>query len=195
MSILRKLKTPVFKAEGIQHIDRTAYELEFFDGPRLAASLSLGEILSLPQTTLNLRMTSVSGWSVRANWQGVLWQDMMSRAGLPDTAQFVVFESPSEYTTNVYGEDILPDRWIFCHSVDGEHLEDEYGGPLRMIIPNLWGYKCCKWLVKVRYCDKNEPGYWETRGYTDRGLIEPGETLDVNTGTKRPIAGGEVLEF
>jgi len=36
---------------------------------------------------------------------------------------------------------------------------------------------------------------WEDRGYTRSGIIEPGYTLDVNTDTRRPIAGGEVTEF
>ena len=151
--------------------------------------------MKLPQATLNCRMTSVSGFSVRANWQGVLWRDMMSHVGEPEDFKYIIFESPGGYTTNCYREDLLPDRWIFCHSVDGEPLEPEYGGPLRMIIPNLWGYKSCKWLTGVRFSMSNEPGFWETRGYTDRGLIEPGTMLDVNTQTERPIRGGEVTEF
>jgi len=32
--------------------------------------------------------------------------------------------------------------------VEGEPIEPEYGGPLRMVIPNLWGYKSCKWLAR-----------------------------------------------
>lgn len=195
MSILKNLNTPVFKAEGIQHLDKTTYGLAFFDGSYEIKSLSFDEILALPQTTLNLRMTSVSGWSVRANWQGVLWRDMMEHVGAAENPKFVIFESPSEYTTNCYGDDILPGRWLFCHSVDGELLEDEYGGPIRMLIPNLWGYKSCKWLVRVSFSSTNKPGFWETRGYTDRGLIEKGETLDINTGKIRQITGGEVMEF
>ena len=43
--------------------------------------------------------------------------------------------------------------------------------------------------------DTDKGGYWEDRGYTESGIIEPGFTLDVNTGTRRPIPGGEVTEF
>jgi DMSO/TMAO reductase YedYZ molybdopterin-dependent catalytic subunit len=64
-----------------------------------------------------------------------------------------------------------------------------------MVIPNLWGYKSCKWLGKIDFIDQMEGGYWEDRGYTRSGMIEPGFTLDINTQTRKPISGGEVLDF
>ncbi len=195
MSILKRLNTPVFKAEGLLHIPREKAFVEFLVDQKTIATLSYYDILKLPQTTLNLRLTSVSGWSVRANWQGVLWKDMVDSIGIADDSKFIVFASEREYTTNVYREDVLTDRWLFCIGVDGEPIEDEYGGPVRMIIPNLWGYKSCKWLASVRFTNANESGYWETRGYTDRGLIAAGVTLDVNSGLERKISGGEVMDF
>lgn len=196
MTILKDLTTPIFKAEGIPKFDRFSYHVEVFHDNKLLKIIPLTDIMKLPQTTLNARMTSVSGWSVRADWNGVLWKDMMTAIGAVDPFEFVIFENTEgTYTTNCYKEDILPERWIVCHSVGGEPLEVEYGGPLRMIVPNLWGYKSCKWLGKIRFCSKNESGYWETRGYTDRGQIEEGTTKDVNTGEIRDIAGGEVTAF
>ena len=64
-----------------------------------------------------------------------------------------------------------------------------------MIIPNLWGYKSCKWLGKVEMIDREERGYWEDRGSSRPGLIEPGVTFDINIKTRRPISGGEITEF
>jgi DMSO/TMAO reductase YedYZ molybdopterin-dependent catalytic subunit len=64
-----------------------------------------------------------------------------------------------------------------------------------MVIPNLWGYKSCKWLGRIDFIDQMEGGYWEDRGYTRSGMIESGFTLDINTKARRPIKGGEVTEF
>ena len=64
-----------------------------------------------------------------------------------------------------------------------------------MVIPNLWGYKSCKWLSVIEFIREEEGGYWEDRGYTWSGVIEPGFTLDINTKTRRPIKGGEITEF
>lgn len=195
MTILKDMRTPVFKEEGMPSIDPGRHSVSFEGHSEKKLILTMEDILNLPQSTLDCRMTSVSGFSVRANWQGVLWKDIIERIGPVKKFDYVMFESVGGYTTNAYAKDILPDRWMFCHSVNGESLEAEYGGPLRMIIPNLWGYKSCKWLSKVFFSEKNIPGFWETHGYSDRGLIEPGTTLDINTGERKDIRGGEVLDF
>ena len=84
---------------------------------------------------------------------------------------------------------------MLVYGVAGEALETEYGGPLRTVIPNLWGYKSCKWLVRIEFCNEMLGGYWEDRGYTRSGIIEPGTILDINTRTKRQIKGDEITEF
>ena len=38
-------------------------------------------------------------------------------------------------------------------------------------------------------------GYWEDKGYTQSGKIEPGYMLDMNTGQRRAVKGGEILDF
>ncbi|MFH2127731.1 MAG: molybdopterin-dependent oxidoreductase, partial [Pseudomonadota bacterium] len=73
--------------------------------------------------------------------------------------------------------------------------ETDFGGPLRMLVPHLWGYKSAKWLAGVTLGDKMLGGFWEDRGYTREGIIEPGVTLDLNSGQRRAIRGGEVTEF
>jgi DMSO/TMAO reductase YedYZ molybdopterin-dependent catalytic subunit len=92
-------------------------------------------------------------------------------------------------------KDLENPRVLLAYEVNGEPIELEYGGPLRMVIPNLWGYKSCKWLGRIDFMSHMEGGYWEDRGYTRSGIIEPGSTLDMNTKTRRPITGGEVTEF
>ncbi len=99
------------------------------------------------------------------------------------------------YSTTVALKDLDTPRVILAYEVNKEPLEREYGGPLRMVIPNLWGYKSCKWLASVELTDRMKGGYWEDRGYPREAAIEPGTTLDVNTGERRPIAGGEVMDF
>ena len=64
-----------------------------------------------------------------------------------------------------------------------------------MVIPNLWGYKSCKWIVKATFTDSMETGYWESRGYTIQGKIEAGVTMDVNSGKRKVISDGEVTEW
>lgn len=196
MTTLKEMNTPVFAAEGILHISRPDYKLETIGLVERPVTLSLHEVMNtLPNTVMNRRLTSVSGWSVRANWNGVLWKDFVNYVQPLNNARYVLFSSAREYTTAVWIPDLLASDSMLAWGVDDELLEDQYGGPLRLVVPNLWGYKSCKWLTKIQFIEKYQTGYWELRGYSHRGLIEPGETLDVNTQKWRPISGGEVIDF
>ena len=196
MSILKELSVPIFKAGGIPSIDLRTYALSAGGLLEKEYHFSWREILALPKSKVDCRLTSVSGWSVRAHWAGIKWNDFLKQISLPPEANHVRFTAVGEgYATVVQLEDLENPRVLLAYEVNGEPIEPEYGGPLRMVIPNLWGYKSCKWLGRIDFINHMEGGYWEDRGYTRSGIIEPGITLDMNTKTRRPIHGGEVTEF
>ena len=196
MSILKDLGVPVFKAGGMPTIDLDTYSLSVGGLIKQERPFPWREILSWPRSRVNARLISVSGWSVRADWEGVLWRDFLNQILVDPKARFVRFTSVGGgYSTTVPNEDLEHPRVLLAYGVQGDSIEPEYGGPLRMVIPNLWGYKSCKWLGRIEFIAHEEGGYWEDRGYTRSGAIEAGYTLDINTRTKRPIPGGEVTGF
>lgn len=201
--MLARLKTPVFNAERYRPKDETNPEAGFLlrvDGlvrnPRV---LTLPEIKEMPRSRADTRLTSVSGFSVRAGWEGVSWADFLGSCGPEEAASHATFYSAggerTVYTTTVSLEDLAKPRVLLVHSVEGEPLEWQYGGPLRLLVPHLWGYKSCKWLARVEFTDQMRGGFWEDRGYPREAEIEPGWTLDVNSRTRRRIEGGEVTGF
>jgi len=195
MSMLSRLETPVFKAEGIPKINEDRFRLNLRGLVEAEAGFTLDEIMAMPFTRLNARLTSVSGWSVRADWDGVLWRDLAAQMRLMPSARHVTFTSAGGYSTSIPLIQ-LNDRVMLVYAVGGEPLEREYGGPLRLLVPHLWGYKSCKWLTDIQFTGNDCGGFWEGRGYSRSGFIEPGMTLDINTRTKRPIkGGGEVTDF
>lgn len=196
MSILKELKAPIFKAGGMPSIDLQTYRLFVGGMVREEKQFSWEEILTMPKSTVNCRLISVSGWSVRADWEGIVWRDFLKQISIDPKANHVRFTSVGGgYKTVVSFKDLDHPRVLLAYGVNGEPIEPEYGGPLRMVIPNLWGYKSCKWLGRIEFVDHMEGGYWEDRGYSRSGKIEPGFTFDLNTQTRRPISGGEVTEF
>jgi DMSO/TMAO reductase YedYZ molybdopterin-dependent catalytic subunit len=177
-------------------IDVAKYRLHVRGLVEEERSFTWEEIMALPASKVNARLTSVSGWSVRTTWEGVLWSDFIWTFTPRKEASHVAFSSlGGGYETTVSLADLDHPRVLLVYGVEGEPLEREYGGPLRMVIPNLYGYKSAKWLETITLTDTDKGGYWEDRGYTQSGMIEAGFTLDVNTGTRRPIPGGEVTEF
>ena len=196
MSVLSRLRAPVFEAGGMPEIDTATYRLHVKGLVEEERSFTWQEILALPASKVNARLTSVSGWSVRATWEGVLWREFISAITTKKEASHAAFSSfGGGYETTVSLTDLDHPRVLLVYAVEGEPLKREYGGPLRMVIPHLYGYKSAKWLETITLTDTDKGGYWEDRGYTQSGIIEPGFTLDVNTGTRRAISGGEVMEF
>jgi DMSO/TMAO reductase YedYZ molybdopterin-dependent catalytic subunit len=195
MSRLTDLRVPVFLAEGKPQVDYASWRLQvngLISNPRI---LSLTDIKALPFSRVDARLTSVSGWSVRVIWEGVLFTDFLKEFALQPGASHVTFSSIGGYDSTVSLTDLEQPRVLLCYAVEGEPLEIEYGGPCRMIVPNLWGYKSVSCLARIEFTDSMKGGYWEDRGYTREAIIEPGMTLDINTHQHRRIKSGEVTEF
>ena len=51
----------------------------------------------------------------------------------------------------------------------GEPLEAEHGGPARLLVPHLYFWKSAKWVRGLTLTPDDEPGFWETYGYHNRG--------------------------
>lgn len=196
MSVLLDMDTPVFAAEGVpENTDPAGWRMRISGLAERPCEVGLTELWSLPPAEVDCRLTSVSGWTVRATWNGALWRDFVKSHPPCPGATHALFKSPGGYSTCVPLSDLDHPRVLWCRAVGGEPLEPRYGGPLRMVIPNLWGYKSCKWVAELEYADRMIIGYWEARGYSASGKIEPGATMDINSGRRRTIGGGEVTDF
>ena len=191
-------KWPIFDAEKANEIDAEKYRLQIDGLVEEPFEMSLEEIKALPRAVKNLRLTSVSGWSVRADWEGVVFSDVLAKIKRKPGAAFANFHSKGgkdKYTSCVAMKDLTLPNTMLVYGANGRALRHEEGAPVRMLIPHLWGYKGVKWLVRIEFTDKTVEGYWETRGYPNEAPIQPGSIFDVNSRQKRQISGGEITEF
>lgn len=198
MSRLKKLKTPVFWAEGHPGtLDRAGWEIAvkgLCDNPKV---FSWNELSTLPKTIADARLTSVTRFSVRGNWGGVALADILELVKIGAGAKYVRFWSVKRiYDTSIPLDIALMRKTLLAYEFDGELLEEDYGGPVRAFCPYLWGYKSAKSVVGVELMDHYISGYWEKRGYSDDALIQAGLVRDMNEGGRlRHISDGEVISF
>jgi len=130
-----------------------------------AFELDWPQILALPETELRADFHCVTGWSTLDNrWQGVALAELARRAGPEPTARFVRFADPQGYDTTVPLDRALAEG-LLAHRHDGAPLAREHGGPLRAVVPGLYAWKSCKWVVRVEFLVREELGFWELRGY------------------------------
>jgi DMSO/TMAO reductase YedYZ molybdopterin-dependent catalytic subunit len=159
-------------------------------------TLTYEAILDLPQAVVDARLTSVSGFTVGGAWGGVRLSEVLSLVQPQPGASHVQFVSyRGIYTTSIPLEVARRERTLLACAFEGEPLDSDYGGPVRIFCPYLWGYKSAKSVIAIRLVDRSIPGFWETRGYPDSAQIKPRRILDVNSGQWRRIPGGEVTEF
>jgi DMSO/TMAO reductase YedYZ molybdopterin-dependent catalytic subunit len=60
---------------------------------------------------------------------------------------------------------------MLAYEMDGKPLLQEHGAPLRLVIPEMYGYKNVKWLERIDVVPKAEPGYWENLGYDEDAWV------------------------
>jgi len=125
------------------------------------------EFLQLPRQTQVSDFHCVTGWSVyNVTWEGVRLSDLLDLAGVQPGARFVkLYSGDGEYTDCISLQTArLPDV-LLPWAMDGSPLPTALGGPVRLVIPEMYGYKSVKWVQMIELLADEETGYWEDRGY------------------------------
>jgi DMSO/TMAO reductase YedYZ molybdopterin-dependent catalytic subunit len=130
--------------------------------------LTWEQFLALPQTEDTSDFHCVTTWSkLNINWKGVRLLDLAALAQPKDSATHIMCYGYDEYTTNISLEEALKPDVLLVHTVEGNPLPRDHGGPVRMITPQLYAWKGSKWISRIEFLSKNKPGFWEERGYSN----------------------------
>ncbi|WP_152047427.1 sulfite oxidase-like oxidoreductase [Aureimonas psammosilenae] len=133
-------------------------------------SWSHADLMAQPQTESVSDIHCVTTWSRYDNrWNGVATSDLIAQLQLWPGARFVRLHSYDGYTTNLDLEDFLAEGAMLVHSWEGRPLTLDHGGPVRLVVPHLYFWKSAKWLKRIEFAVADKPGFWEVRGYHNRG--------------------------
>jgi DMSO/TMAO reductase YedYZ molybdopterin-dependent catalytic subunit len=130
--------------------------------------LDFAQLSALGVVELPLDVHCVTGWSVLgARFKGVRVSELAAKVQPKPSARHVVFEAAHGYTANVPIREALRPDSLVAFELDGEPLRAPHGAPVRAVVPNLYFWKSPKWLTGIRFTARDEPGYWERRGYNN----------------------------
>ena len=106
----------------------------------------------LPQTSLTRDFQCVTGWRVAdVPWQGVKLADLLDEVGVRPSATHVRFWSfDGVYTETLTIEQARRDDVLIAHHMLGKPVTREHGGPVRLYVAPMYGYKSLKWLERDR---------------------------------------------
>lgn len=126
------------------------------------------DFMEMPQTEDISDFHCVTTWSkLEMPWTGIKFLDLAALVQPKETATHIMCYGYDTYTTNVSLEEALKPDVLLVHSVYGQPLTKEHGGPVRMITPQLYAWKGAKWIKRIEFLNENKLGFWEERGYSN----------------------------
>jgi DMSO/TMAO reductase YedYZ molybdopterin-dependent catalytic subunit len=159
---------PVLSAGPTPDVPLSEWEISVTGAVDTPRRWSWEEFRALPTESLTVDIHCVTSWSkLGTGWEGVSVDTLLD--GLDVFGAYVVARCYGGYTTNLPIEDVTDGKAWVAFAYDGDPLEPEHGGPARLLVPHLYLWKSAKWVTELEITETDEPGFWETLGYHNRG--------------------------
>ncbi|GAA3230269.1 hypothetical protein GCM10010468_60620 [Actinocorallia longicatena] len=152
---------------SVKSRDERTYRLQVKGKVTNARTFTMADLAVLPQTNITKDFQCVTGWRVPdVAWSGVALPDLLKAVGADLTAKGVMITSfDGAYDESLTMEQALRPDVIVASSMLGGPVTHDHGGPVRLFVAPMYGYKSLKWLGGIEVTDKLTDGYWEKRGY------------------------------
>jgi hypothetical protein len=136
-------------------------------------TLTTAALRQLPRTELTADFQCVTGWRVSGvRWAGVRLADLLDAAHADADQRAVQFVSyDGTYTESLTMAQARRPDVLVVDTLDGAPIGRAHGGPVRLLVAPMYGYKSCKWLSEIRVLDRLVPGYWEHFGYDQNAWV------------------------
>jgi len=154
-------------------IPADTYELTVDGMVREPLKLNIADLRAMKRTHLVHRFQCVTGWYVpNVPWEGVRLSDVLDRAGVdPNASALRFFSADGVYTESLtLAQARLPNILVADKMLDGNVTAD-HGGPVRLYVAPMYGYKSIKWMNRIEVTNEVTPGYWEDNGYPTNAWI------------------------
>jgi len=163
-------KFPVLSYGPTPQIDLSGWRLRIFGLVEEPFELTWGEFKSLPAITVRTDIHCVTRWSkLDTVWEGVSFREIIKIAKPHPEAKFVMQHAYGGYTTNVPLSKLSDHQVLLAYKYGGEPLSPDHGGPVRMMVPQLYFWKSAKWLNGLEFMKYDRSGFWEQYGYHNNG--------------------------
>ncbi|MFT4130039.1 sulfite oxidase-like oxidoreductase [Labrys sp. (in: a-proteobacteria)] len=151
-------------------IDKARWQLDVFGAVENPVVWDFAAFAAQPQVTQVCDIHCVTTWSRYDNhFEGLPTSALAEIVHPKPEASHVVLHSADGYTTNLSLQDFLGEDVLIAHAWEGRPLTSDHGGPVRLVVPRLYFWKSAKWLSRIEFASRDKPGFWEVRGYHNRG--------------------------
>jgi DMSO/TMAO reductase YedYZ molybdopterin-dependent catalytic subunit len=137
-------------------------------------SVRYPDLAAVPRRCLRAPLIcQIFNWACEVEWEGISVSDFLDHAGLTASdGEYLSFSSRDRSYFESMPVSLARDpRVLLATTMDGAPLPTEYGGPLRLIVPFLQGYKSVKWLGGVRVLRHDPIGIKRLLGQSKTGRL------------------------
>ena len=134
--------------------------------------LQLGpdDLEQYPQRTVKADLHCVTGWTVEnIEWRGIPLKHVLDNARVRPEAIYGLVYGLDGYSAIIPLPYLLDEQTLLATHMNGEPIAPEHGGPVRLVVPALYGWKSVKWVSRILLLDRYLDGFWESLGYHERG--------------------------
>src|SRR5262245_3748221 len=152
---------------GMPDLPPASYRLAVGGLVERPQTFTLGDLRALPVTRQVSDFHCVTGWTVEdVHWTGVRLTHLLEQVQPAATAHAVRFVSAEPgYHDSLTLEQARLSDVMLAYGMDGKPLSRPHGAPVRLVIPEMYGYKSVKWVSRIELLARPRPGYWEQHGY------------------------------
>jgi DMSO/TMAO reductase YedYZ molybdopterin-dependent catalytic subunit len=153
---------PVLHHGPIPSFDLDRWDLRLSGLVEEELVLSYDEVTTLPSTRIEVDIHCVTHWTkLDTVWEGVSLRDLLTHIRLRPEVAYCLVRCDVDFTT--------ADSVLLAYRYDDAPLTPEHGYPLRLVVPHLYFWKSAKWVRGLQFMAHDRPGFWEQRGYHNRG--------------------------
>jgi DMSO/TMAO reductase YedYZ molybdopterin-dependent catalytic subunit len=154
-------------ADHLPTFDPATWRLTVAGNVSEPLTLDYESVRGLPRVEQISTFHCVTGWTVKnVHWAGVRVADVIDAAKPAPAAKALRFVSAEHpYDDYLTLEQTRLHDVLLAYEMDGKPLSRAHGAPLRVVIPDMYGYKNVKWLARIELVPRVRDGYWEALGY------------------------------
>ncbi len=164
-------------------VDGETWRLSFEGLLNNPTEYTLEDLRSKPSVSQVITLSCISnpiggGLISTAVWTGVRFSDILDEVGLQDEVAEIRMEADDGFYESIGIEDARDPRTLLVYEMNGEPLPEEHGYPLRIYIPDRYGMKQPKWIIRMEAIDREGDGYWVDRGWSEEAYVRTTSVVD-----------------
>jgi DMSO/TMAO reductase YedYZ molybdopterin-dependent catalytic subunit len=137
-------------------------------------SIPWSELEPIPRVTLRVPLIcQIFNWSEEVEWEGIRLVDFLDHVGLdtPRDGFFAFYSRDGLYFEKLSRDNARNPRTLLATGLNGAPLPEVHGGPLRLVVPFLQGYKSVKWVSSIRAFRHDPIGIKRLLGQSKTGRL------------------------